>query len=334
MNVLLVRGDGIGDALACAPLVAALRTAGHRVGALLSTGNRHAFAQRAFARVHVLERIPWPRHGSTPASRRSALADVRAERYELALIASEEIEAYTFARAAGIPERVGFTNGWQKPLKTLQVLTLLTRALVRPADAGSANEHEVETLFRLGSGLHAESEPTHDLARLRPLVLDAAVSAHGAVVLQVARKFLERGLDEPVYAAIARELRGRGWFPLVVGDDRALAAGIASAARVPVATGLATRTWKELLAGASAIVTPDSGAAHVAGLVGVPSVDLFDARATTARDIARWRPWAAPGRTRVLDTTRPPAALARDVADDVAGLLERAAPARAAVRPS
>jgi ADP-heptose:LPS heptosyltransferase len=164
-------------------------------------------------------------------------------------------------------------------------------------------------------------------------VLDAAVSAHGAVVVQVSRKFLGRGLDETAYVAIARELRQRGWFALVTGDDAALAGRIAHAARTPVATGLATRAWKELLAGASAVVTPDSGAAHVAGLVGVPSVDLFDAHAATARDIARWRPWAAPVRTRVLDVTRPPETLACDVADDVAGLLERAAPARAALLP-
>jgi ADP-heptose:LPS heptosyltransferase len=332
MKILLVRGDGIGDALVCAPLLAALRTAGHRVGAVLSTGNRHAFAQRAFERVHVLERIPWPRHGSTRASRLVALAEVRAERYDVALIASEEIEAYAFARAAGIARRVGFTNGWQKPLKTLQVRTLLTRALVRPADAGSANEHEIETLFRLGSGLHGEPAPTRDSARLRPLVLDAALSAHGAVVVQVSRKFMARGLDEAGYVAIARELRGRGWFALVVGEDPALAAGVAHAAGAPVATGLATRTWKELLAGASAIVTPDSGASHVAGMVGVPCVDLFDAHAATARDIGRWRPWAAPVRTRVLDTTRSPGGLGCDVADDVASLLERATPTRAALR--
>jgi ADP-heptose:LPS heptosyltransferase len=84
MKILLVRGDGIGDALACAPLVAALRTAGHRVAALLSTGNRQAFAQRAFERVHVLERIPWPRHGSTPASRLIALERALRERLPVA----------------------------------------------------------------------------------------------------------------------------------------------------------------------------------------------------------------------------------------------------------
>jgi ADP-heptose:LPS heptosyltransferase len=73
VKILLVRGDGIGDALVCAPLVAALRDAGHEIGALLSTRNRYAFAERTFARVHVLERIPWPRHGSTKITYRAAL---------------------------------------------------------------------------------------------------------------------------------------------------------------------------------------------------------------------------------------------------------------------
>ncbi len=323
MKVLLVRGDGIGDALACAPLVAALRGAGHTVGALFSTGNRHAFAERAFERVHVLERIPWPRHGSTKPSRRAALAELREERYDVALIASEEIEAYAFALKARIGRRIGFINGWHKPLKTLQVRPLLTRALVRTANASAVSEHEVETLFRLGAGLHGEAEPTRDLLRLRPLVLDARVCAHGAVALQVSRKFMERGLDEAAYVALARELRRRGWLPLVIGDDAALAHRIGDAARTPVATGLDARTWKERLAGASAIVTADSGASHVAGLVGVPCVDLFDAHRATARDIARWRPWASPFRARVLDVTRSPESLARDVADDVSALVAR-----------
>ena len=43
-KLLLVRTDGVGDALVCAPLLAALRDAGHEVGALLSTRNAEADA--------------------------------------------------------------------------------------------------------------------------------------------------------------------------------------------------------------------------------------------------------------------------------------------------
>ena len=50
----------------------------------------------------------------------------------------------------------------------------------------------------------------------------------------------------------------------------------------------------------AAVVTPDSGAAHLAGMAGVPCVDLFEPSPHVAYDVLRWRPWAAPCRTLVL----------------------------------
>ena len=59
--------------------------------------------------------------------------------------------------------------------------------------------------------------------------------------------------------------------------------------------------WKAQLAGALAVVTPDSGAAHVAGMLGVPTIVLFARGAEARRDAMRWRPWAAPFRALVAD---------------------------------
>ena len=44
MRVLLVRLDGIGDALVCTPLILALRDAGHEVNLALSDRNAAVFA--------------------------------------------------------------------------------------------------------------------------------------------------------------------------------------------------------------------------------------------------------------------------------------------------
>lgn len=304
MNVLLVRADGIGDALACVPLLAALRDAGHTVGAVLGPANRDVFAQTALARVHVLERIAWPHHGSTPQSRRRALAEARLGGYDIALVASEEMDAFRFAREARVARRVGFVNGWEKPFKTLWVWRLLTRALRRPATAARATEHEVQTLFRLGAGLFAETQPTRDLSRLRPLVLDEPAAPHGAVVLQVSQKLAGCGLDPATYAALAARLNAHGLAVLAAGDDERAVALVAREGAAEARTRLGVREWKALLAGARLLVTPDSGAAHVAGMLGVPCVDCFAPSGATARDILRWRPWAAPNRTIVLDPAR------------------------------
>jgi len=321
VKVLLVRADGIGDALACAPLVAALRDAGHDVGAVLGTANHAIYARRAFSAVHVLERIPWPRHGSTATSRRAALAEVRAARYDLALVASEEIDAYAFARDARIARRVGYANGWEKPLKTLRIAALLTRVLVRPASAERAREHEVATLFRLGAGLCAESEPTRDPERLRPLVLDLPARAHGNVVLQVSRKLAAAGLDAGAYVAIACDLIARGIGVVLAGDEADLLADVARASGAGLRGDLDVRGWKSLLGGARAVVSPDSGAAHVAGMLGVPCVDCFPPSPTTVHDVRRWHPWAASYRAHVLDPARGREATGREIASDVLEVL-------------
>jgi ADP-heptose:LPS heptosyltransferase len=315
VNVLLVRADGVGDALCCTPLVAALRDAGHAVGAVLGTGNATIFARRTFRAVHVLERVPWPRHGSTTESRQAALAEVRALGYDVALVASEEMGAYEFARDGGIARRVGYANGWEKPFKTVRVRALVTDMLVRPASAARANEHEVETMFRLGSSLTGETEPSRDARRLGALLLDLPAREHGNVVLQVSRKLAADGLDIRAYAALARELIARGERVLAVGDDADALADLARSSGADPLGDLDLDAWKACIAGARALVTPDSGAAHVAGMLGVPCVDCFPMSDTTARDIVRWRPWAARYRTYVLDPARDPEATGIAVAE-------------------
>jgi ADP-heptose:LPS heptosyltransferase len=54
--------------------------------------------------------------------------------------------------------------------------------------------------------------------------------------------------------------------------------------------------WKDAIGAATAIVTLDSGALHVAGMVGTPVVAIFPSQRNYALQVARWAPWAAPHR--------------------------------------
>jgi ADP-heptose:LPS heptosyltransferase len=323
VKIVLVRIDGLGDALVCAPLIAALRDAGHEVSAVLASGNREAYAKRAFAHVHELERIPWPKHGSTKESRRTALDEMKDARYDVALIASEEIDAYQIAKEAGIPRRVGFSNGWEKPLKTFQIGQLLTHKILRPASANKASEHEVETIFRLGEGLHGEHAPTRDVQRLGALLLDGRVRKSDYVAVQVSGKNESHGLDKETYVALGSQLRRSGFDVMLLGNELSLLNAVGRAANVMEDPLLSLPDWKERIAAATALVTPDSGAAHVAGMLGIPTIDCFSGSPHVNVDMRRWAPWAAPNRCLAL-ADAPPDFMAGALVGELLDLLELA----------
>jgi ADP-heptose:LPS heptosyltransferase len=289
MRVLLVRLDGIGDALVCTPLLEALRAAGHQVGIALSDRNADIFVRDAFAATHVLERIPWPRHGSTVASRARAEAEIANAGYEIALIASEEPDAYTLAR--GIAERVGFTTGWAKPLKSLWVRARLTRPVSRAASVARSRAHEVATLFRLGAGLVA-GEPSDDARLLRRWIAGPGPAPpRRGLTVQLGEKWRTGGIGDETVREMIDSLRDRDARYIV-----APAEAEAIAARFPgiaLAAPSTTRAWVALIDASAALVSVDTGAAHSAGMLGGPVLDLFpDAHADA--QMRRWRPWASP----------------------------------------
>ena len=53
-----------------------------------------------------------------------------------------------------------------------------------------------------------------------------------------------------------------------------------------------TRAWIAAVDAAGALVSTDTGAAHLAGMIGVPVVDVFPDAGFDAQT-RRWRPWAS-----------------------------------------
>jgi ADP-heptose:LPS heptosyltransferase len=287
-RVLLVRLDGIGDALVCTPLIAGLREAGHELGLALSDRNADVFAAGTAVATHVLERIPWPRHGSTPASRARADAEIAAQRYDVALIASEEPEAYELA--APVPRRIGFTTGWAKPFKSAWIKRHVTTAIRRAATVRGAEAHEAEIMLRLGRDLIA-TPPERDAARLRPWITGATpVPERRGVLVQLGAKWNALGIADAVLQRLVASLRERGARFIAAPAERD-----AMGAQFPALTVTApatTREWIASVDAAAALVSPDTGAAHLAGMIGVPVVDVFPDAGFDAQT-RRWRPWAS-----------------------------------------
>jgi ADP-heptose:LPS heptosyltransferase len=297
-SVLIVRLDGIGDALALTPLVAALRDAGCRVGIVLRQVNEGIFSRRAFDRVHLAGfELRSSSRENLRAIAREGQTLARAE-YSHALIATEDAGGYRLTRASRIPTRIGFENGWGKPFKTLWVRALCTRTIRRTAGLDERAPHEAEVLFELGRAiLGDEAEPPRDPQRLRPLVLDDEPVVDQRVALQVTDKWERLGARLEDVAETARRIAERNEVRAIAAQcEAAYADRFEVAAAMPVERFDDVAPWKRAIAAARVLVAPDSGALHVAGTIGTPTVAAFPATPAFALQTARWSPWAAPHR--------------------------------------
>lgn len=301
--VLIVRLDAIGDAITTVPLIAALKRYGMRVGAVLTRRNAEVFSRNALDAVHI-------------APSTNLLEEIRAQNYGLALIATEKPQAYRIARAARIPQRIGFHNGWGKPLKTLWVRQMCTQTVFRTAGLDPSAPHECSVLFRLAQGIVPDAGPTREISLLRALLLDDVPERDGRIAMQITPKWERLGANESEVIDLVRLVAARGPLRLLsASSERDYAARIAAAVGLPVETFDTLTPWKNAIVSARGLIAPDSGAVHLAGMTGTPVVACF-AASHFALQRARWSPWASPYRIVNIEGARWPV-----VADDALAAL-------------
>ncbi len=296
-SVLIIRLDAIGDALALTPLLAALRRRALPVDLVLSRENAGIFASGAVRRSIVAEFELRSSTRSNLAAIASLGRELRGHDYTHVLVATEDPAGYRLAGAVGAPARVGFANGWGKPFKTLWTRRFLTGTIYRSAGLDSRAPHECAVLFDLARPLVGDEPPTRDAAQLRPLILECTSQRRERVAVQITDKWERLGIALADVIELVRRLAAGGAPALLSARREA-----AYARQIAGATGLAVtyfddvEPWKAAIGAARAIVTPDSGALHVAGMIGTPVVAVFPARRDFALQVARWTPWAAPHR--------------------------------------
>ncbi|HVR45187.1 MAG TPA: glycosyltransferase family 9 protein [Candidatus Binatia bacterium] len=293
-SVLIIRLDGIGDALALAPLLAALRRRVIPVDVVARRSNAGVFAAAAARRIIVAD---FELRSSSAANlgRIDELGrSLRAHDYSHVLVATEDPGGYRLAGAVAAPTRIGFSNGWGKPFKSLWARRFLTATIYRSAGVDRRARHECDVLFGLGAPLIGEERPTKDASELRTLVLEREPQPDERVAVQITTKW-ER-LDIPLEHVVELVRRLAASAELRLLSARAEAP---YAERVAQATDAAIDyfddlvEWKAAIGAAPALVAPDSGAMHVAGTVGTPVVGVFPPGRNFALQVDRWAPWAA-----------------------------------------
>jgi ADP-heptose:LPS heptosyltransferase len=296
-SVLVIRLDGIGDALALSPLLAALASSNIPVDIVLRPENAAIFSPAAVRRVDVAS---WQLRSSKPeddAAMRALAAELASRGYTHALVATEDPSGYRLARAAQVPTRIGFQNGWGKPFKTLWVRGAMTQTIYRPAGPDVRALHECEVLFELGRGLVAETSPTTSIERLRPLVLDEDEPLDSGVVFQVTDKWERLGMSlDAVVAAFREVATTESIVPLAAAHEYEYIERFERRSGANVVRFDRIDRWKAAIGRARAAIAPDSGALHVAGTAGTPTVAIFPDDDQFELQTARWHPWASPYR--------------------------------------
>jgi ADP-heptose:LPS heptosyltransferase len=337
-NILLVRLDGLGDALACVPALEGLRRAysSARFGVVCSPANAALFSKRRVDRVYVYE-------GTKNETEAAVFAELRSARYTHALIATEEPIGYRIAHVSRAARRAGFWHRFEKTFKSVWQLMQVTDAVYRPAAWVREPEHEVAAIYRLAERFGATQPIPDDPAKLRvwiDVAEDAALrDGPKTLAFQVTPKLADHGWDPRALAAFALIVLDASPLRRIVflasASDEGLARSImehmrrddVASGRVMLAPPGPMRTWLAAIASAGALVTPDTGAAHAAGILGVPVVDLFDV--DRFEQLSRqWRPWAAPSRCLVKPAYRPD--LEASFGEQVSKALAEVAPARGA----
>lgn len=296
-SVLIIRLDAIGDALALTPLLAALSEREIPVDLVMRHVNAGIFSKRAAREVFV---APF----ELRSSNKENLAEIerfgtqlRIKNYSHVLVATEDPGGYRLAKAVGAPNRIGFVNGFGKPLKTIWASRMLTKTIHRSAGLDPEAPHECEVLFKLGRGLLSPSAyPTQDSDILRTFVLDRDVQPGNRIVFQVTDKWDRLGIkfEDVVLALHAFSLRGNvRAISSASENDYAMRVSVASRIDVEIVQSL--DEWKEAIASAAMLVAPDSGALHVAGMIGTPVIAVFPT-ANFKLQVARWSPWASVSR--------------------------------------
>jgi heptosyltransferase-2 len=288
-HVLVRLPNWLGDALMARPFLAALRTAAPR--ARITAVGPAALLELLAGDAVWDEAVPWP---APPGA-----VTARTERPDAAFVLPPSFSSARVAWSTGAARRVGFSGEFRD--------LLLTHAVRRPArgEAHLACEYlsllggaprglPVVTPLRLPAG--AETMAAALLAETGLAGRPLAVLAPGAIYGPAKRWPGER------FAELAGVLAARGHAVAVCGGaaEREACDAVTAVCGGAVVT-LAGRTTlpvqAALCARAAAVVSNDSGMAHLAGAAGAATVAIFGSTSSA---------WTAPLGQRVRVVQRPP----------------------------
>lgn len=294
-RVLVRLPNWLGDVLLTRPLIAHLLASGAEVAAVGPAGAIELFREG----FPALDLHVWPRD----AAARAALArTLRSPAADAVYLLPVSFSSAWHARAWGARRSIGYAGDARSPLlddarrrPPRGDLHLSEEYLALAHPRGTPAPRVARALAALPVAAAHREEAAATLAGHGVGGAPFAILAPGAIYGPAKRWSPER------FTRVAASLRARGLAVLLAGDarDREITATIAAA--VPGAIDLAGRTSLGAAAGlaarAHAVLSNDSGFAHLAAAVGAPTVVIFGSTSSA---------WTAPLGPRVRVVQKAP----------------------------
>jgi heptosyltransferase-2 len=325
-RVLVIRTDKVGDLLLTMPAIRAVRRAFPSAHLTVLASPYNAPVLRGW---HVPDRVEFY-DPAWPFRRRWRVAQhLRQEGFDLCLVLHSSLEAYVVARLTGAPTRAGVVIA-RRVIDRVFAPALLTDRWFSRIEAAAGHGlpvlHEVEmtrhVLERVGipwAGDELEVPLEPEAVRWAEALVSRHFPAAAPLVgLQVSAKWLADGwsidqLGELVEMILSRRPEVRLLLTCGPGDGET-AAGLRIVSGVGASRGAATGgevtigwdgraalvpvdfpRWAAVLASCAVVLSPATGAMHVAAALGRPVVGVY-AVYRFAIDCQQFAPWRVPHR--------------------------------------
>jgi heptosyltransferase I len=201
-------------------------------------------------------------------------------RFDLLLDMQLSLRASLISRLIQSPIKLGFDRPRARELQWL-----FTNAQIEPA----ASEHVLDSFMGFAKACGIDPKPAHWDVPLPQYALDYARQVIGdarpTLLISPCSSHTARNWPAERYAAVADHAVAVHRMRVVLVGGRSstearMGAAIAAAAQTPLVNQIGKDTLPQLLglmSKSSALLSPDSGPAHMAGMVGLPVIGLYAA---------------------------------------------------------
>ena len=276
LTVCILRLSALGDTCHVVPVIRTLQRTWPQTKLTWVIGKAES---RLMELIDGVEFITVDKRASL-AARRDLRASMRGRHFDVLLHMQLSLRASLLSRLIPATLRLGFDIARARELQWL-----FTNARIAPR----SREHVLDSFFGFLDALGIHERTLRWDIPLPPPALDYAhrliPDARPTLVISPCSSHARRNWRPENYAAIAHHaVRRHGMRVILAGGptaaERAVGAQIERAARVPLVNQIGRDTLPQmlaLLARATALLTPDSGPAHMATMVGTPVIGLYAA---------------------------------------------------------